>query len=38
MCPDTLLTQGGADDVTILGGDVSEGMTCVEYERSLTTS
>ena len=38
MCPDTMLTQSGTDDVTIVGGGVTEGMTCVEYERSLTTS
>ena len=38
MCPDTMLTQSGTDDVTIVGGGVTEGMTCVAYERSLTTS
>ena len=39
MCPDDLITAngGGSQDIFNVTGGVSNGRTCVQYSRRLTT-
>ena len=38
MCPDTLLASGtGAQDASIVAGDVINRRRCIEYSRPLST-
>ena len=38
VCPDTLLASGnGAQDVSMVTGDVTNSRRCIEYYRPLST-
>jgi len=39
VCPDTLISEPrGTQDVTVIGGDVTNDKRCVEYQRPLNSS